>query len=73
MIFLPKTTWAPKGTVYIFGGLQNMGLYQTKNFKYDINSDTFTEVEQYGQNDYRISFNLLPLISNRFILFVSND
>ena len=50
-----------------------MGLYQTKNFKYDINSDTFTEVEQYGQNDYRISFNLLPLISNRFILFVSND
>ena len=48
-----------------------MSHYQPKNFKYNIATGKWTELPNWDPDDYRLSFNLLPLIENRFILVVS--
>ena len=50
-----------------------MSFYQPKCFKYDVLSKNFTEIPEWPNNHYRLSFNLLPLIDNRFILIVSDS
>ena len=50
-----------------------MSFYQPRNFKYDLASGNWTELPRWRPHDYRLSFNLLPLIDNRFILVVSED
>ena len=51
-----------------------MSHYQRRNFKYELALDKWSELKPWEvREDYRLSFNLLPLIDNRFILVVSED
>ena len=72
VIYLPATEAAPKGTIYAFGGLLSADYYQDKNFKYDVDKNEWKEVMPWKIGYYRLSFNLLPLIENRFILVISH-
>ena len=71
VIYLPATPKAPKGTVYCFGGLASSFAYQPKCFKYDVARNTWTNIMDL--DGFRLSFNLLPLINNRFILLISQE
>ena len=71
VIFIPATARSPKGAVYVFGGLVDYGHYQRANFRYDIAANSWKRLDDWQNNHYRISFNLLPLVDNRFILVVS--
>ena len=71
VIFLPATAKAPSGTVYVFGGLFTSDHYQDKNYKFDVASGEWTRLPDWKPSFCRLSFNLLPLLQNRFILVVS--
>ena len=71
VIFIPATARSPKGAVYVFGGLVDYGHYQRANFRYDIAANSWKRLDDWQNSHYRISFNLLPLVDNRFILVVS--
>ena len=73
VIFLPATPKAQKGTVYAFGGLRTAQQYQEQNFKYDVAKDEWTSVMSWMPGYYEISFNLLPLLENRFILVIKRS
>ena len=50
-----------------------MSHYQPHNYKYDIAKNEWKEICRWGPDDYRLSFNLLPLIENRFIMVISQE
>ena len=48
-----------------------MSMYQPKNYKFNIATNEWKEIPDWQPGLYRLSFNLLPLIENRYILIVS--
>ena len=73
VIYIPPKEGSPKGTVYVFGGLETWTHYQPRCFKFDVQTQKFSEIEEWPLERNRYSFNLLPLINNRFILIVSEN
>ena len=66
---MPETKQAPKGSVYCFGGLESTFAFQPLCFKYNIAKDKWTALPEL--EDFRMSYNLLPLLEHRYILLVS--
>ena len=78
VIYLPskdknQTDDGKSGFVYVFGGLADMSTFQPHNYKYDIEKDEWKEICRWIPGNYRLSFNLLPLIENRFIMVISQE
>ena len=71
VIYLPATQKSPKGTVYCFGGLASSFAYQPQCFKYDVARNAWSSIDDL--EGFRLSFNLLPLINNRYILLISQE
>ena len=44
VIYLPPKDGAPKGTVYVIGGLDTMSFYQPKCFKFDVERRQFSGI-----------------------------
>ena len=63
------TTAGSQGTVYCFGGLESHFAYQPINFKYDIVRNEWSTIVEW--EEFHLSFNLLPLINDRYILVIS--
>ena len=70
VIFMPVTVTAPKGSVYLFGGKTDMHSFSRKSYKYDIATDSWNGLPDIPSDVF--SFNLLPLVNNRYILIVSD-
>ena len=50
-----------------------MSHYQPQNYKYNIGENKWTKIAKWEHGHYRLSFNLLPIIENRFILVISEN
>lgn len=70
VIFMPASLNAEKGTVYVFGGKFNRFIHQSRHLKYDVDSGEWTRLPDWPADQY--SFNLIPLMQNRYILVVSD-
>ena len=47
--------------------------FNYKNFKFDVATSSWKVLPKWHEMDCRLSFNLLPLVQNRFILVVSEN
>ena len=45
-----------------------MSHYTIENYRYDVATDTWAKLPDWSYDWCRLSFNLLPLVDNRFIL-----
>ena len=48
-----------------------MSRYQADNYKFNVATQAWTKLPSWEPGMYRLSFNLLPLVENRYILIVS--
>ena len=75
MMYLPPQvpTSDNQGEVFVFGGMMSQRAFQPLNFKYDVAYDEWTQIRDWSHGNYRLSFNLLPIVANRIIMVVSGS
>lgn len=70
VIFQKPQTDTPKGVLFCFGGIKSSYAVQYECFKYDLATNKWHTLPDILDNSKRISFNMLPLLDDRYILFV---
>lgn len=65
VIYLPAKEGSPRGSVYVFGGYENLPESSKRNFRFDVATSTWHNLPSWDRiDDYvRFCFNLLPLVN----------
>ena len=71
VIYLPATSIAPKGSVYLFGGKTNAGSRDStrSGYRFDVASNQWHSLPNSPKDIF--SHNLLPILENRFIVLIT--